>query len=66
MIVSFSKSELSESQVRWLTRFDSPHPFENSGRWYGCECGESRGHSIHVGVGKLDAEVRLPSYWTPR
>ena len=63
MISSHATSELEPQQQRWMNRYNEVHPYEESGRLYGCLCGEAKGNPIHSGVAKLDAEVRLPGYW---
>ena len=63
MISSHATSELEPQQQRWMNRYNEVHPYEESGRFYGCECGYAKDNPIHGGVARLDAEVRLPSYW---
>lgn len=58
MISSFATSELAPHQKRYLERYDTVHPYEESGRFYGCLCGESQENPIHAGVAKND---RVPS-----
>jgi hypothetical protein len=63
MISSFASPELEPQQKLYFARYDVVHPYEESGRFYGCLCGEAKDNPIHAGAAKLDAEIRLPSYW---
>jgi len=53
-VISSIAAKMDDCQRRWLERFDHPHPYEESGRWYGCLCGENKGNPIHVGVRKVE------------
>jgi len=33
-------------------RWSEPHPYSESGKWYGCECGKQREDAIHTGMAR--------------
>ena len=46
-------------QQRYFDRYNNPHPYEESGRHYGCQCGRKLSDAIHYNQGVARNEFVL-------